>query len=634
MLLHTLQQEAEDWATPPERLCQLARHDHLAEILASNVLTPAALLKSLSHHARPGVCQAVAANPNTPLDVLAQLAEIYPTIVALNVVWPLLLVSDPAAVRSLSAGAQELILRHEQTPAGLVKSLLCYGHEDLREEASLHVALGGEANASWHEESLCHIAATLTLDGVDDDLWRLPGLFSSEALAWLARFPRLKPALAWCPNASPEHLADLADHPDAKVRLAVAGHPNTPLATLRTIARHAPFEERCAVARNPNTPPDTIDRLVHDPDHLLRRAIAGHPYLNEAHIAALAHDVIPVRRVIAGHKHLPVGWLEEMSRDCDAVVRWHVASHHDCPEVVLAQLARDSVPYVRATVARHPALTRMIFDRMASDAHPLIQFTLTASAFVTYDHLEYLLETTEPALRTQAAANPRLPVARLEQIAAQVQAAMTAGQTTPLMMALARGLALNPVSPSELLMSLARLPDKDVCLALARHPHTPSVALQQLAQREEREIRQAIARHAQTPLTTLIWLMAQGNLALCRQIVVHPLVTDQLRQHLYEVLFATLLQQAPIPHANGQATFLRFLKEIAGIAASDRHLVSRGWRSRFFAALAQGAYHRAEGELFPALMAPNETVQNLARDGNRFVRAAARSRLAQPERAT
>lgn len=95
----------------------------------------------------------------------------------------------------------------------------------------------------------------------------------------------------WFPDATPDHLA------------AIAQHPNTPPAILQLLARSSWQARR--VARHPRLPLEILEQLCDSPDEWVRRACAINPALTPTLAAHLSHDPDPevVERVLA-HPHL------------------------------------------------------------------------------------------------------------------------------------------------------------------------------------------------------------------------------------------------------------------------------------------------------------------------------------------
>lgn len=100
-------------------------------------------------------------------------------------------------------------------------------------------------------------------------------------LAWLISvYPKSNPAIlhalalqqpaafveriAENPNVLPETLANLAEHPSARVRAAVAENPRTPEEVLLTLIHDESVDVRYAMAENHNLPELTLQLLTED----------------------------------------------------------------------------------------------------------------------------------------------------------------------------------------------------------------------------------------------------------------------------------------------------------------------------------------------------------------------------------
>ena len=88
--------EAINEQTPPERLRELARiNSTIAGLVGSNPSATPELLKELADSEEDFIRKNVAANPNTPMEILWWLGEEFPKEVLDNAVFPLLLLENP-----------------------------------------------------------------------------------------------------------------------------------------------------------------------------------------------------------------------------------------------------------------------------------------------------------------------------------------------------------------------------------------------------------------------------------------------------------------------------------------------------------------------------------------------------------
>ncbi len=98
----TLEQQALDKTTPPEKLCQLAKQSpELARLVAKNESADSELLQELAFSSDNITREGVATNPNTPTEVLLKLGAEFPRQLLDNPVFSLLLLENPKLVEEI-----------------------------------------------------------------------------------------------------------------------------------------------------------------------------------------------------------------------------------------------------------------------------------------------------------------------------------------------------------------------------------------------------------------------------------------------------------------------------------------------------------------------------------------------------
>ncbi|WP_246581213.1 DUF2336 domain-containing protein [Deinococcus aestuarii] len=179
------------------------------------------------------------------------------------------------------------------------------------------------------------------------------------------------------PRVGASQLEDLARHPDAAVRAAVAAHPNTPPEVVGQLAAEFPGE----VLGNPalpllrlaqpglvqGWPRETVLTLVRHPAAPawlrayaqrhpraeFQEALAVRPDLSHADLhALLGHAAWQVRARLAGRPDLPPDVLEALTVDPDYGVRVTVAARPDLPAAATGALRQDPSLDVRQVLAR------------------------------------------------------------------------------------------------------------------------------------------------------------------------------------------------------------------------------------------------------------------------------------------
>ncbi|OIR10104.1 hypothetical protein GALL_80320 [mine drainage metagenome] len=151
------------------------------------------------------------------------------------------------------------------------------------------------------------------------------------------------------PPLSYEQARDLASHPEAARRRALAARPDLPPEILYFLAQDADAAVRAAVAANAATPAKGNLLLVDDADESVRGALADK-------IARLSDDAPPKQRSITQ------GILTQLAQDQVVRVRAVIANAlkdvTDADPAVIRRLARDSEIIVAAPILQYsPVLT-------------------------------------------------------------------------------------------------------------------------------------------------------------------------------------------------------------------------------------------------------------------------------------
>jgi hypothetical protein len=277
--------EARDPTTPPERLrllCQGAARE--MDVLQA----------------------ALAANPNTPADLLIYLMSIVPAQVILtNPVLPLLPLEIPDLAHKIADRAAAALLRQAAAPPGIVALLTASRDRTTADAARLHVSLAAEAapdewesevRAYWRNEvqSADYRARQAHLEMVELGVapawiagpppWPGPGVPEApERLLKRAlnsgdtgRIGRVKAALGACPN--PDKLAThavRAREPD--VTLALLLNPAVPEAVKERMVLYSEAHQ-VAAASDLEAPAERLLRIAGETRHpWVRRIVGKHP---------------------------------------------------------------------------------------------------------------------------------------------------------------------------------------------------------------------------------------------------------------------------------------------------------------------------------------------------------------------
>jgi predicted RNA-binding Zn-ribbon protein involved in translation (DUF1610 family) len=238
--------EAQDASTAPERLRELAQHNHyeVREAVARHPNTPVDALRRLCQ-ADDSLATDALDNPSLPREMWSELAA----------------AGSPWVLRKI-AGAQNAPLEALRVTAGQVAARLAdewEGDEDVFDSSDVSEVLEGLAGNPASDADIVAQVARLNRERVPSDRADL-----DEALANHAATP---PAL----------LAELARSDDDSVREAVAAHPRTAVDVLESLAADAEWSVREAIARRTELSPATLKRLGADEDSSVREAARANP---------------------------------------------------------------------------------------------------------------------------------------------------------------------------------------------------------------------------------------------------------------------------------------------------------------------------------------------------------------------
>jgi hypothetical protein len=640
--------EAASMDTPPGRLDELARQPALKPIVAANPATFGATLETLMDEKDTAVRQAIAGNPNTPVRHLLTLAREFPLEFLSNPVLPLLNLSQPDFIKSLPEGGWLQLLRYDRVPSVWLKwvhqgLILPYQWQrrELANELRFHVAIAGEATRGWEKQAK---KALQRDERIQTYLYRvstqvfLLSLLAFPGLAahWgaglrTARDELIRLVLEHTPELDGTTLAVLARVADNAVRCAVARHPRTPAKVLLKLVEHVPFPAvKCAAASNPHAQVKLLRRLAGEDDATVRLGVAHHPRLTPEVLETLALDAdLTVRAAVARHPRLSLEIFHFLTEDTSPVVRTALARNVHAPLETLIALARDAALEVRVALARNPRLPPEVFALLfqgrstrgerfvllSQQENAPVRASLAANSRLPLPLLEQLAADPDPAIRYNLAANPRTPAALLE---AWLEAAISGqGQDAqdkdmPAGLALARNPRATPAMLTTLAAYYAGKAELSVHVraAVAAHSRTPVDLLRKLMSHSKPLIRRSLAANPHTPLDVLKLLLATDETDVWVRVAHHPAVIGDQRRILIDLLIDRIREDRT---SSGLPTWFFFQLKDLPEASFSTMLTSTSWRDRYFVARSA----RASQKVLAAL----------ARDGNCFVRAAARTAL-------
>lgn len=206
---------------------------------AANPETPPDLLGDLARIGPRAICQAIAANPNTPPGTLADLCVYCGREVAENPALPLLLLENPAWLKERTLSELRGLLKGPRPPKAVFTEIR--GRLGTGEPIPPPRAHPAGSPRLLYSEALRHPCCPVRL---------------------LEEAARVNPWIG-----DPAHLReDIFRH-------SVARNPSTPPSVLSWLSGDPYAAARVAVAWNPNTPRHTLDALRLSTSKLARRAV-------------------------------------------------------------------------------------------------------------------------------------------------------------------------------------------------------------------------------------------------------------------------------------------------------------------------------------------------------------------------
>jgi hypothetical protein len=671
-------------AAPAELLRELG--SHLAEALP----LPAATAIALMTHGRPGVAtehlhqlglraddptlSAVVANPNTPVDTLIRLAGVFPEQFCTNPVFPLLLLESPNLPGEMPLATTRSLLRYGGVPRMYLEWLVNYGLPDVDEAARLHVNFSGDAGEDW--ETLARA-----------ELWKLP---ISESVDLLLELLGLGAVPEWllAPLAatgdksvrlgvarSPiDTRAALRPFRHAGAGSDLAGYqppmPALDPAILTWLAAGGPYARRIA-ARNPHTPQPALELLAADPDRGVRLGAARNPSTAPHAFERLAADPAPdVRQLVARNPGTPTHILQRLAAGPSKDVRWTIARNPHTPLETLGRLARDRHRVVRQGVARNMGTPPQLLELLASDQHRAVRLAVARNPLTPLQALLHLSDDEDAAVRAAVARHPAVPDdLRAHVRATAIEASRVRDRSQPEAYAAtaAPALAEQPVLDADALARAAAVPDPNARAAVAARPDAPIDLLRALADDDSPFVRAAVARNPRTPLDRLEWLADDEFWPIHRAVAENPSTPTELLER-FAADYSWSNMRVRLAVVGNPNVSVATLEHLAGdlsvdvrravmhhpqtpiharsrILASSLEMCSRS--SESFAHVLALSNPAAPADYLAARAgspewleryaitrnpaAPRHTLEALANDGNRLVRASARVALATHE---
>ncbi|MGV0106635.1 hypothetical protein NSTCB13_05463 [Nostoc sp. DSM 114160] len=519
-----------DDTTPP-----LTKNVTQAQLAAAEPSTDPELLRELALSTDQKTRQSVAGNPNTPADVLLKLGAEFPSQLLDNPVFPLLLLENLNLVAEIPLNTLRSILRLENVPVSILEKLADKSDYKVQllalaenpknekvvfnrinqindslivESARLHINLAGELTEGYEQKVKEVIQGAIFSDrNVDAYDLVVPAqiCFIPEFIVecWV-REPiyehYLCRKIADSPATSASILKHLANHTDGYTRDRVAENPNTPPEALRKLAsKQEAGEPRIFLGRNLNTPSDVLESLSKDRDKKVRISVAENPNTPLTILQYLANDT---ERNVA---EAATRAIREQQGEYTAEA---VRKNPKTPPHVLEKLAQKDPQ----TVCQHPNTPSELFLEFSKSLNSQVREWVAKNPNAPVNILEQLADDDSSTVRQEVARNPNTPLSLLFKLFARdaslsdtIAYQMSREQYhSPQAKSILNILTEESTSPLEtILQRLVREGVEATRLFLARRVDLPAHILAQLAEATEVEVRQAVAQNPNTPISVL-----------------------------------------------------------------------------------------------------------------------------------
>jgi len=412
--------------------------------LARDPTTSQATLRRLANRPSAPTRALVAANPNTPVEVLLGLVKSNPEAVLSNPAFALALLADVALLDRLSNAALVSLARSPSLPPDLARAIHSNGLPKARAALAQNAASPPDllvllATDAGHEVQACVLART-DLPPPWADLMRKasagvhdggPRLEHDETARLLSAGPWSRWLLTQQSSISEKLLEQLLAHQepaildglasrhgarllwderlterllDAGLSRHLVGNPLVPLPLWPGILARKP-DLLDAVLGAPTTTRELVELLLGGEHHELRSRLAASALTPAWCLDELARDEqLALRLSVANNPHTPPEALGRLATDPDPTLRLMVASSPRTPASSLGKLSSNAVPRVRQRVAANPSTPPDALARLATDPSMAVRIVAARNPSLPKKSLETLAQDSDAHVRNQAAA--------------------------------------------------------------------------------------------------------------------------------------------------------------------------------------------------------------------------------------
>ena len=339
------------------------------------------------------------------------------------------------------------------------------------------------------------------------------------------------------PGADPGWIPRIARGENAIARSELATRFPLPPDIARLLAEDAELDVVTSVARcQPSLPPDLVDELARHPHAAVRGALAGNEDLPPEILRSLfdgtpkacyactgepdrqthrwcdgEHDgaILDIRLALSHNPATPPDVLNVVNRD--GMFAWALAERADLPGSVYAELARNPMPGVRAALASNPAAAGLLPRLLADDPSGELKRAAALNPEVPLD----LLAELAPQTKIGTIAPPR--------ILSATEAELRTLAGSPIAQ-VRRLVAARPDLPADLVDLFVDDTDAVVARWIAAHPTVGPDQLRGLAARFGHSLYARIAQNPRCPvdLVNVIAADPKAPLKARRLIAGHP----------------------------------------------------------------------------------------------------------------
>jgi hypothetical protein len=438
--MEQIHQEATNEKTPPDRLSELAKiNSAVAGLVANNPNATPEILTELADREEDFIRKNVAANPNTPTEVLWKLGEEFPQEVLENAVFPLLLLENPNLLEEIPQKTmtsflkcavvpisfmewaialewtQKLCLelaRNSQTPHAILEVLARSQNKAVALEVQLMVNYAGELQENWQEELHRLTNRINVFSGEQLDRWQdIADSYFFHILAAIGLVPEFV-------------FESLAKHKAIEFRCLVASIPSLPLHLLEKLGKDSDSQVRATVGQNPSASPELLKLLALDESIEVRTSVAQNPnapayLLEEAFqkpgfskkpgFSTLAPEVL---LAVASNSNTPKAVLEKLERSQlkdDPKLKISLAANPNTPVEILEQLEREEGDAVGDRLACNPSTPKHLLEKFASSKREQTRELLASNPQLPESAIQQLVEDKNYYVRKAIAANERAP---------------------------------------------------------------------------------------------------------------------------------------------------------------------------------------------------------------------------------